>query len=149
MPWVAFDTNGALVTEHRDKGHPVYFGDASRHEILHHAGVGSARAFVVTLGSAEATERMVTEIMKLRPKACVLARAKDGEHAARLAKFGATDAIPEAIEASLQLAGRLMEHLDFPEDVADRRIAEVRNLEVVAVRRAAKQASKAAKPEAS
>jgi CPA2 family monovalent cation:H+ antiporter-2 len=142
VPWIAFDTNGNLVTEHREKNRPVYFGDASRHEILHHAGVRKARAFIVTLGSAEATERMVTEIIKLRPKACVLARAKDSEHAARLTKLGATDAIPEAVEASLQLAGRLLENLDFPEEVADRRIADVRNLEVVAVRRAAKKAGK-------
>jgi CPA2 family monovalent cation:H+ antiporter-2 len=140
VPWIAFDTNGALVTEHRDKNRPVYFGDASRHEILHHAGYRKARAFIVTLGSAEATERMVTEIIKLRPKACVLARAKDSEHAVRLTKLGAADAIPEAVEASLQLAGRLLENLDFPEDVADRRIADIRNLEVVAVRRAAKKA---------
>jgi CPA2 family monovalent cation:H+ antiporter-2 len=145
VPWIAFDTNGALVTEHRDRNRPVYFGDASRHEILHHAGAKKARAFIVTLGSAEATERMVTEIIRLRPKACVLARAKDSEHAARLTKLGAADAIPEAVEASLQLAGRLLENLDFPEDVADRRIADVRNLEVVAVRRAAKKAAKADK----
>jgi CPA2 family monovalent cation:H+ antiporter-2 len=145
VPWIAFDTNGALVTEHREKNRPVYFGDASRHEILHHAGYKKARAFIVTLGSAEATERMVTEIIKLRPKAVVLARAKDSEHATRLTKLGATDAIPEAIEASLQLAGRLLENLDFPEEVADRRIADIRNLEVVAVQRAAKKARKAEK----
>lgn len=145
VPWIAFDTNGTLVTEHREKNRPVYFGDASRHEILRHAGIKKARAFIVTLGSAEATERMVTEIIKLRPKAVVLARAKDAEHAARLTKLGAADAIPEAIEASLQLAGRLLEQLDFPEEVADRRIADIRNLEVVAVQRAAKKARKAEK----
>jgi CPA2 family monovalent cation:H+ antiporter-2 len=145
VPWIAFDTNSALVTEHREKDRPVYFGDASRHEILHHAGAKKARAFVVTLGSAEATERMVMEITKLRPKACVLARAKDPDHAARLAKLGATDAIPEAVEASLQLAGRLLENLDFPEDVADRRIDDARDREVAAVRIAAKKARKAEK----
>jgi len=145
VPWIAFDTNGALVTEQREKNRPVYFGDASRHEILHHAGYKRARAFIVTLGSAEATERMVMEIVKLRPRAVVLARARDAQHATRLTELGATDAIPEAVEASLQLAGRLLENLDFPDDVADRRIAEVRNLEVVAVRRAAKKARKAEK----
>ncbi len=145
VPWIAFDLNGALVTEHREKNRPVYFGDASRPEILHHAGVHKARAFIVTLGSAEATERMLMEIIKLRPRACVLARAKDGEHAAQLTKLGATDAIPEAIEASLQLAGRLLENLDYPEEVAERRIADVRNLEFVAVRRAAKKAARTAK----
>lgn len=140
VPWIAFDTNGALVTEHRERGQPVYFGDASRHELLERAGAKRARAFVATLASADATERMVTEVIRLRPRATVLARARDAEHATRLAKLGATDAIPEAVEASLQLAGRLLENLDFPEDVADRRIADVRNMEVVAVRRAAKKA---------
>jgi len=148
VPWIAFDTNGSLVTEFREKNRPVFFGDASRHEILHHAGVKKARAFIVTLGSAEATERMVKEIIRLRPKACVLARAKDSEHATRLTNLGATDAIPEAVEASLQLAGRLLENLDFPEDVADRRIADIRNLEVVAVQRAAKKSAKAEKRQA-
>ena len=53
-------------------------------EFLERAGAKQARAFVVTLGAGEATERMVAEILKLRPKARVLARAKDAEHAARL-----------------------------------------------------------------
>ena len=143
VPWVAFDTNGGLVTEHREKGQPVYFGDVSRQELLQRAGARYARAFVVTLTSSEAAERMVMEIVRQRPRACVLARAKDAEHAARLTKLGATDAIPEAIEASLELAGRLMEHLDFPEDVADRRIADVRAQEVALIRRVAKEAGRA------
>lgn len=149
VPWVAFDTNGALVTEQREKGRRVYFGDASRPELLERAGARKARAFVATLASSEATERMVEEVLKLRPKAIVLARAKDSEHAARLATLGATYAIAEAIEASLQLAGRLLEQLDFPEEVADRRIADVRARELVAIRRAAKKAKKTAKSEAS
>ena len=54
----------------------VYFGDASRPEFLERAGVKHARAFIVTLNGTEATERMVAEILKIRPKARVLARAR-------------------------------------------------------------------------
>jgi CPA2 family monovalent cation:H+ antiporter-2 len=81
---------------------------------------------------------MVAAVLKLRPKAVVLARAKDPEHAARLARLGCTGAIPETVEASLQLAGRLLENLDFPEDVAERRIADARAMEMLRVRKAAK-----------
>lgn len=143
VPWVALDTHGETVTQYREQGRMVYFGDASRQELIDRAGGKRARAFVVTLGSEGATERMVAEIRKIRPKACVIARAKDGAHAARLTRLGATGAIPETVEASLQLAGRLLENLDYPEDVAIQRIAEVRAMEVVEVRKASKTADAA------
>lgn len=135
VPWVALDTHGHVVTEHREAGRMVYFGDASRRELLERAGAKRARAFVVTLSGAEAIERMVEEVIKLRPKACVLARARDSEHATRLTKLGCMGAVPETVEASLQLAGRLLEHLDFPEDVASQRIADIRMAEVAGLRK--------------
>jgi CPA2 family monovalent cation:H+ antiporter-2 len=144
VPWIALDTNGEVVTEYRKQGRSVYFGDASRHELIEKAGAKRARAFVITLHGAEAAERMVAEVRKIRPKAVVLARARDAEHAARLTRLGCTGAIPETVEASLQLAGRLLESLDFPDEVADRRIADARAMEMAAVRKAAKAAAKAA-----
>ena len=112
--------------EQREAGRMVYLGDPSRREFLERAGAKQARVFVVTLGAAAATERMVAEILKLRPKARILARAKDAEHATRLMQLGCAGVIPEAVEASLQLAGRVLEALDFPEDVADQRVADIR-----------------------
>ena len=138
VPYVAFDTNGALVGKQRGAGHMVYFGDASRPEFLERAGVKRARAFIVTLDGAEATERMVAEILKMRPRAQVLARARDAGHAVKLTNIGAVGVIPEATEASLQLAGRLLEALDFPEDVVIQRIADLRAAEVEELRRASK-----------
>ncbi len=141
VPWVALDTNGEVVTEYREQGRLVYFGDASRNELIERAGAKRARAFVVTLSSAEGAERMVAAIRQIRPSTCVIARAKDGEHAARLMRLGATGAVPETVEASLQLAGRLLENLDFPDDVADRRIADARMVEMEQVRKASRAAA--------
>jgi CPA2 family monovalent cation:H+ antiporter-2 len=139
VPWLALDTNGAVVAEQSEKGRMVYFGDSCRRELLQRAGIKHARAVVVTLGKADAIERMVAEVLKLRPKAKVLARAHDSEHAARLMRLGCMGAIPEAIEASLQLAGRVLESLDIPEDVADRRITDIRLKEVEILRKASKK----------
>lgn len=136
VPWVALDTQGALVTEHREAGRMVFFGDASRPELLERAGARRARAFVVTLDGADAIERMVREVRRLRPTATVVARAKDAEHAARLAQLGAVEPIPEHVEASLQLAGRLLEKLDFPDEVATQRVADLRMEEVAHLKRA-------------
>jgi CPA2 family monovalent cation:H+ antiporter-2 len=129
VPFIALDPNGALVTEQRKLGRMVYFGDASRREMLERAGAAGARAFVVTLDARGAAEHMVQAIIALRKDAAIFARAKDSAHAARLASLGALGAIPEAVEASLQLAGRLLEGLDVPKDVVEKRLADAREEE--------------------
>ena len=63
--------------------------------------------------------------LRSRARRC-LARAKDPSHAARLAALGAVNVIPEAVEASLQLAGRVLEALGLPEDAVERRIDQAR-----------------------
>lgn len=148
VPWVAFDTNAKLVSEQREAGRMVYLGDPSRREFLERAGAKQARAFVITLGTGDATERMVAEILKIRPKAHILARAKDTEHATRLTQLGCAGVIPEAVEASLQLAGRVLEALDFPEDVADQRVADARALELRGLWQAGKAQKKLAQKKA-
>lgn len=126
VPFVALDANAELVAEHNKAGRAVYFGDASHGELLKHAGAHNARAFVVTLDSSRTAEQMVKEIRKLRPDAPVFARAKDHSHAARLSEHGVSHAIPEFEEASLQLAGRVLEALGLSEDAVVERLAKAR-----------------------
>jgi CPA2 family monovalent cation:H+ antiporter-2 len=130
VQFVALDTNADMMAEHRKAGRLVFFGDASRRELLERAGAAGARAFIVTLDGPGAAERMIGEIFKLRADACVFARAKDREHAARLAKVGARGVVPEAVEASLQLGARLLEELGLPEEAVADRVAAARNEEL-------------------
>jgi CPA2 family monovalent cation:H+ antiporter-2 len=126
VPYIAFDMNGELVSDHRAIGRRVYFGDGSRPEILLLGGARKARAFVVTLDGREAAEHAVQAIRKLRPRARILSRARDPLHAKRLSELGAAGAVPETIEASLILAARLLGALDLPEEHISKRIAAVR-----------------------
>ncbi len=141
VPWVALDTHGALVTQHREAGRTIYFGDASRAELLERAGAKRARACVVTLGRAEAIERMIEEVIRLNPRAHVVANAKDAQHAERLMRLGCKGAIPENVEISLQLAGRLLGALDFPEEVTNQRLADFRAAELEVLRKASRKKS--------
>jgi monovalent cation:H+ antiporter-2, CPA2 family len=129
VPFVALDTNGELVSEHRKRGHMVYFGDAGRGDFLERVGAANARAFVVTVNAPRAAERMVAAIRTRRPDAAVFARALDAAHAARLLALGAVGVIPEAVEASLQLGARLLEGLGLSEEAVARRLAELREQE--------------------
>ena len=126
VPFVALDTDAEVVSEHKRRGEPVYFGDAARREFLHRSGAERARAFVVTVNSARAAERMVAAAHRERPDVPVFARARDPAHAARLVKLGAVEVIPEAVEASLQLGARVLEGLGIPDDAVARRLEEMR-----------------------
>jgi CPA2 family monovalent cation:H+ antiporter-2 len=126
VPFVALDTHGELVSEHRKRGTLIFFGDAARREFLGRAGAAEARAFVVTVNSLRAAERMVAAARKERPDAPVFARARDLAHAARLRELGAVEVIPEAVEASLQLGARLLEKLGVPDEAVVRRLDELR-----------------------
>jgi K+:H+ antiporter len=129
VPFVALDSNGELVSEHRKLGQAVYFGDAGRGELLDRIGGAHARAFVVTVNAPRDAERMVAAARERRPQALVLARASDPEHAARLLALGAVGVIPEAVEASLQLGARLLEGLGYPDEAVARRLEQLREQE--------------------
>jgi CPA2 family monovalent cation:H+ antiporter-2 len=130
VPFVALDLNGDLVAQHRKAGRTVFYGDASRREMLVRAGVARARAVVVTLDAPSAAERMVEAAVELQQQPRVLARAKDREHAAHLTALGAVGVIPEAVEASLQLAGQVLGELGLPDDVVLRRLEDARDEEL-------------------
>jgi CPA2 family monovalent cation:H+ antiporter-2 len=127
IPFVALDMNARLVGEQRKAGHAVYFGDASRVELLQRGGAGHARAFIVTLDEADAAERMVSAIREFRSDAVVLARAMDREGAAALIRLGAIEVVPETFEASLQLGGRALEVLGASDDAVAHRLASMRD----------------------
>ncbi len=130
VPYVALDADGERVARMRLEHQPVFFGDAGRPELLDKVGARRARAFVVTVNNAGAAERMVAAARTIRPDALVFARAADAAHAARLVDLGAVGVIPETVEASLQLAARLLEGLDMPEEAVSQRVADMRAAEM-------------------
>ena len=114
LPWIAIDRDPSFVQQGRRAGHTVYYGDASRVELLERCGLDYARAVVVTMDSPEAVEAVVATARGHRPDLTIVARARDARHAARLYELGATDAVPETIEASLQLSEAVLVDIGVP-----------------------------------
>ncbi len=104
VPYVAIDSDPRRVATERQKGKPVYFGDITRIELLRRVHLGSARALVVTLDDTAAADTLVAGARAERADLLIVARARDANHAAHLYRIGASDAVPETIEASLQLS---------------------------------------------
>jgi CPA2 family monovalent cation:H+ antiporter-2 len=130
IPYVALDTDAKLVAARRDEGFPVYFGDASRREILESVGGATARWFVLTVEKPEITERTAKAILAAWPRAIIHARALDIDHARQLRELGVTDAVPEALEGSLQLAGLILAKIGLPDDAINDRLGATREVEI-------------------
>jgi CPA2 family monovalent cation:H+ antiporter-2 len=134
IPYVAIDNSVFNVAEARSVGLPVYFGDASRLELLRRANAEKASMLVLTMDDSAAIEHVVQMVRIEWPHLHVLARARDARHAAHLMDLGASEVIQETLEAGLQLAGRVLAVVGTPEDVARRRTEVQREKEMAALR---------------
>ena len=114
IPYLALDSDAARVAEQRRGGAPVYFGDSGNVDILRRCGVDTARALVVTLDNARAVEAAVAAARSERPDLTIVARARDARHASALYELGVDDAVPETIEASLQLSEAVLVDVGVP-----------------------------------
>jgi CPA2 family monovalent cation:H+ antiporter-2 len=114
VSFVAVDYDAASVTRDRRGGERVYFGDAADPMFLNACGLADARAVVITIEAREAIDRVVEQVRALRPDVKIISRARDAEHARHLYAIGATDAVPETVEASLQLSEASLVALGVP-----------------------------------
>jgi CPA2 family monovalent cation:H+ antiporter-2 len=114
VPYLAIDADPALVAAERGQGRPVYFGDGSYPEFLRACGIDRARALVITLDTPSAVEAVFAAARAERPDLTIVARARDARHATRLYDLGVDDAVPETIEASLQLSEAVLTDIGVP-----------------------------------
>ena len=112
--WIAVDREARVVEQGRRSGDRIYYGDASRLELLERCGLATAKAVVVTMDAFEVAEAVVAAARGARPDVPIVVRARDARHAARLYELGATDAVPETIEASLQLSEAVLVDIGVP-----------------------------------
>ncbi|HEX7884701.1 MAG TPA: cation:proton antiporter [Phenylobacterium sp.] len=112
--WVGAELDAKLVEQGRRAGERIYFGDAARAEFLIRCGLADAPALVVTMDNPEGAEAVVAVARALRPSLTIVARARDARHAQRLYDLGATDAVPETVEASLQLSEAVLVEIGVP-----------------------------------
>lgn len=103
-PYIAVDADIDGVAAGRREGYTVMFGDVSRSELVDRLNLGHADALILTMDDPVLTVRLTRRVRSWVPDIPIIARARDANHAAELYKAGATDAVPEALESSLQLS---------------------------------------------
>jgi voltage-gated potassium channel Kch len=118
VPYLAVDINADRVLEGRRNGFPVFYGDATQVDLLRAAGAAQAGALVCTLDRAVPAVRMVSILRQHYPEIGIHARGRDRQHCEQLLKAGATLAISETLEASLQMGAAVLGTMGVFEDDA-------------------------------
>jgi CPA2 family monovalent cation:H+ antiporter-2 len=140
IPYIAADSDASTVTRDRRDGHDVYYGDATDPKFLEICGLANAAGVIITIHTHDLIDDVVEHVRAMRPDVLIVSRARDADHARHLYRLGATDAVPEAIEASLQLSEAALVGLGLPTGPVIASIHEKRD----EIRRGLQQAARAA-----
>jgi CPA2 family monovalent cation:H+ antiporter-2 len=104
FPYLATDRDPAAVAEFRRRGREIYYGEATNPAFLVSCGLMTSPAMIVTIHDQAAIDEIVRAVRDKRPDILIVSRARDASHARHLYAIGVSDAVPETIEASLQLS---------------------------------------------
>lgn len=127
IPYLALDMDAKRIAQCRAKGMPVFFGDARQIEILRSAGASRARGAVVTIGPPLAADSIVVALRECSPDLPIFARAQGLRHGRHLEAAGATRAVPETLEASLQIGAIAMASMGASSDEVAKILEDLRN----------------------
>jgi CPA2 family monovalent cation:H+ antiporter-2 len=113
-PWLGIDSNPVIAKAARKEGLPVVFGNIDSETSIQRLGLDNARAMILTMDEPVLILRMVKRLRAAHADLPIIVRARDASHAAALYKAGASHAVPETLESSLQLSEAVLVDLGFP-----------------------------------
>jgi monovalent cation:proton antiporter-2 (CPA2) family protein len=135
---VVLDHDAEQIEALRKFGYKVYYGDASRHDLLEAAGAADADALVIAIDDREKALEIVETARRHFPKLLVLARAYDRVHAYRLINAGVEDVHREVFASSVDLGEKLLVRLGVHPFEAHRAARRFKSHDEDLIRRAAK-----------
>ncbi len=124
--YLALDLDPARIRLARQAGDAVLYGDSADEELLRQAGMDMASAVIVTFANPAVSVGIVRSVRRLRADVPVLVRTQDDVGLAELTKAGATDVVPETLEASLMLVVQVLLLLKLPASKVMRTVGEIR-----------------------
>jgi len=121
--YIALDVDPQAVRASTARAGKVVFGNPDRAEVLQAAGLARARALVIAYPDVGSAVRVLRHVRQARPDLPVVVRAPDDSAVRSLRAAGATEVIPEVIEASLVVAAETLAQIGVP---LERTMAQIR-----------------------
>ena len=124
--YLALDLDPARIRLARQAGDAVLYGDSADEELLRQAGLDTASAVIVTFANPAVSVGIVRSVRRLRADVPVLVRTQDDVGIAELTQAGATEVVPETLEASLMLVVQVLLLLKLPFGKVMRTVGDIR-----------------------
>jgi len=120
IPFTAIEVNYQQVDFVRRFGSKIYFGDATRLDLLISAKTGSAGLFVLAIDDVEASLKTAALVREHFPDLPILARARNRTHYFQLRDLGITMIYRETLLSSIAVAQQALLNLGFTAAAAER-----------------------------
>ena len=133
--YIALDMDPKRVQQARQAGDPVIYGDAAQPEILHAVGIEHCNVLVISFADPKLALRILISVRALRKDLPVLVRTQDDTKLDQLQKAGATEVVPETLEASLMLMSHMLLLLDMPVSKVVKTVGDIRDNRYAMLRR--------------
>ena len=114
------DFNSRHIDFVRKFGYKTYFGDATRPDLLHSAGIETAKLIVVAIDDQAQINEVVRHVIHRYPHVHVVARAIDRTHVYELWSLGCRDIIRETYDSSLRMGRSAFESLGISREAAQK-----------------------------
>lgn len=133
IPYVIIELNPDTVRKKKKK-EPIFYGDATSVDILHHAGIHKAKVLVVAISDAAAIRRIVQIARKENHQLHIIVRTRYVSEIDDLTKLGANEVIPEEFETSIEIFSRTLHHYQVPRNIISEHINNIRKNSYKALR---------------
>ncbi|WP_440950520.1 cation:proton antiporter domain-containing protein [Methanosphaerula subterraneus] len=126
IPYRIIDMNPDTVAAEREKGEPIFFGDATSPEILTHAGIETARILVIVINDTLSTRAVTSLARQMNRDLFIIVRTRFTSEATTLHELGADEVIPEEFETSVEIFTRVLKKYLIPQRTIERFVREIR-----------------------
>lgn len=127
IPFVALDLDASRVAEARQAGEPVIFGDSTDLELLQTLGLEQIQLLLISHDDLAAALKTLGQVRLRLPQLPIMVRTRDDQHVETLLAAGASEVVPETIEAGLMIASQVLLLAKVPRLRVMRRMHQLRS----------------------
>ncbi len=133
--YIALDMDPKRILQARHAGDPVIYGDAAEPEILEAVGLKHCSVLVISFADPNLALRILRSVRELHKDVPVLVRTQDDTKLDALQEAGATEVVPETLEASLMLMSHMLLLLNMPVSRVVKTVGDIRDNRYTMLRR--------------
>lgn len=133
IEYIVIEMNPNTVNNEKQKGTPIFYGDAAQEEILEHASIKKARSIVITGADYNTAKNMVETARRLNPTIIIIVRTRFKVYNAELKKLGASEIVTEEVESAVSILSAVFKHYYIPAENIAEVEAEIRDEDAASI----------------